>query len=103
MAHSNRARRARVLGVEHDATQLREILSCCAALWAAVEGSYPSRWIPRAGTRAAGASATELCAADRAALRHLPHRLCRTDPIRPSFQDRGLYLWRRRLSHGFVS
>src|SRR4029077_19737419 len=102
---TRRARRAPVLGAAHDATQSRAILLHSAALRAAVagDGGCPPCRILRARTRTAVASAAELCAADRAALRHLPHRFCRAHPVRPALQDRRLYLWRRALPGPAIS
>src|SRR5579864_2044957 len=89
------------LGGAHDDGQAQSVLLHAAILRAAVagDGGCPFRRIVRARTRAPGASAAELCAADRATLRHLPYRFCRAHPVRPALQDRRLYLWRRPLSY----
>ena len=47
--------------------------------------------------RRSGQGVAELRPSDRTALRGLPHRLSRTDPLRPALQDRRLYDGRRRL------
>ena len=53
--------------------------------------------------RATRRGAAQLRPADRAALRHLPHRFRRAHPLRPSLQDRRLHARRRPVSHDPVS
>ena len=51
----------------------------------------------------AGGGTAELCAPDRSAVRHVPHRFPRADAVRPALQTVRLHGRRRQISHDPVS
>ena len=59
--------------------------------------NHPSNGFLDNRVRDAGGSAAKLRPSNRTALRHLPHRFCRADPLWAPFQNRGLHGGRRRL------